>query len=59
MNITNKEKELLLEALEDLMYKLSLELEEFKGRPLTARRKELTNKQKALEALQNDISNIY
>ncbi len=47
---------LLLEALEDKMYKLSLQLNEMKGQALTERRKELTKKQKKLEELQHLIS---
>lgn len=58
MTIDNKFRPLLLEALEDLMYKLSLQLEELKGGPLTEERKELTNKQVKLEELQHIISSM-
>ena len=51
-----KHKDVLLEALEELMYKLSLELNELKGGPLDKRRKELTQKQQSIEQLQHDIS---
>ena len=51
-----KHKDVLLEALEELMYKLSLELNELKGGPLDKRRKELTQKQQSIERLQHDIS---
>ena len=51
-----KYQPLLLEALEELMYKLSLQLNETKGDPLTQRRKELTKKQKNIEELQHKIS---
>ncbi|MEQ8423256.1 MAG: hypothetical protein RIA63_01010 [Cyclobacteriaceae bacterium] len=51
-----KYKELLLEALEELMYKLSLELDNLKGEPLTRARKELTQKQNQIEELQHLIS---
>lgn len=47
---------ILLEALEDLMYKLSLQLEDLKGGPLDKRRKELTQKQASVEKLQHIIS---
>ena len=49
-------KSLMLEALEELMYKLSLQLEEKKGQPLDKHRKELTEKQKEVEKLQHLIS---
>ncbi|MEQ9164679.1 MAG: hypothetical protein RLO12_00360 [Fulvivirga sp.] len=56
MRIDQKYQALLLEALEELMYKLSLELANLKGEPLTKVRKDLTNKQKEIEALQHLIS---
>lgn len=56
MEIDSKNKDLLLEALEELMYKLSLQLDDLKGRPMDKRRKELTDKQKAIEKLQHEIS---
>jgi len=37
------------------MYKISLELNSMKGGPLTAERKKLTSKQKALEEVQHLI----
>ena len=58
MEIDNKYQALLLEAMEDLMYKISLELERMKGQPLTSKRKQLTNKQKEIEELQHLISNL-
>ena len=58
MLIEPKHKPLLLEALEDLMYKLSLQLENLKGGPLTKERKELTEKQAMLEELQHLISGM-
>ena len=56
INIDIKHQSLLLEALEELMYKLSLELNDLKGGPLDKRRKELTSKQKVVEQLQHEIS---
>ena len=56
MTIDPKYKSILLEALEDLMYKLSLQLEGLKGGPLTNERKELTEKQAMIEELQHLIS---
>ncbi len=56
MMIDSKYKPLLLEALEDMMYKLSLQLEDLKGGPLTKERKELTDKQSTIEELQHIIS---
>jgi hypothetical protein len=55
-NIDSKYKPLLLEAIEELMYKLSLQLEYLKGKPLTKERKGLTEKQAMLEELQHLIS---
>lgn len=56
MNVDPKHKPILLEALEDMMYKLSLQLDIFKGKPLTNERKELTKKQELIEELQHLIS---
>lgn len=56
MTIDPKYKPTLLEALEDMMYKLSLQQEQHKGKPLTAERKKLTAKQNAIEELQHIIS---
>lgn len=56
MEIDKKYQTLLLEALEDLMYKLSLQLEDHKGGPLDQERKALTHKQELLEELQHLIS---
>lgn len=55
MTIDDQHRELLLEAIEDLMYKVSLELNELKGQPMTAKRKRLTDKQKKLEKLQHQV----
>jgi hypothetical protein len=56
MNVDPKHKAILLEALEDMMYKLSLELDALKGKPLTKERKALTKKQELIEELQHLIS---
>ena len=56
LEIDSKYSPLILEALEELMYKLSLQLEELKGKPLDKWRKELTEKQSAIEELQHLIS---
>jgi hypothetical protein len=56
MEINTKYKTVLLEALEDMMYKLSMQLNELKGGPLTKERKELSAKQKQVEELQHVIS---
>lgn len=56
MNVDPKHKAVLLEALEDMMYKLSLQLEALNGQPLTAERKALTKKQELIEELQHLIS---
>ena len=46
---------LLLEAVQELMYKVSLQLENHKGQALSQERKKLTKKQKLLEELQHQI----
>lgn len=51
-----KHKPILLEALEDMMYKLSIQLEDHKGGPLDKERKELTQKQSIVEQIQHTIS---
>ena len=51
-----KFKPILLESLEDMMYKVSLQLEEFKGQPLDQKRTDLTQKQLLIEELQHIIS---
>ena len=56
MEIPDKYQAILLEALEDLMYKLSLELNPMKGLPLTKERKRLTKKQSDVEDLQHLVS---
>ncbi|MFZ1806283.1 MAG: hypothetical protein WAU36_03620 [Cyclobacteriaceae bacterium] len=56
IKVDQKYRPLLLEALEELMYKLSLELANLKGEPLTKTRKGLTKKQEEIEALQHLIS---
>ena len=56
LNIDPKYKPILLEALEEMMYKLSLQLDNLKGGPLTKERKELTDKQFMVEELQHQIS---
>lgn len=57
-NIEAKYKPILLEALEDMMYKLSVQLDGLKGGPLTKERKELTEKQSLLEELQHVVSTM-
>ncbi len=46
---------LILEAIEELLYKIALRLEELKGGPMTGERRELTKKQRALEELQHQL----
>ena len=56
LTIDPKYKSILLEALEEMMYKLSLQLNDLKGGPLTKERTELTDKQNMVEELQHQIS---
>ncbi len=51
-----KYQPILLEAIEELMYKISLQLDDMKGGPLDRPRKELTQKQHELEKIQHIIS---
>ena len=46
----------LLEALNDQLYKVSLELNALKGQPLTNKRKELSRKQRLLEEVRDLVS---
>ncbi|MBZ0245047.1 MAG: hypothetical protein K8H85_03785, partial [Cyclobacteriaceae bacterium] len=55
IKIDQKYQALLLEAVEELMYKVSLELANLKGEPLTKIRKDLTRKQEEIETLQRLI----
>lgn len=56
ISIDAKNKKLLLEALEELMYKLSLQLSDLKGGPMDKQRRALTAKQEQIEKLQHEIS---
>jgi len=56
--IDEKYKPILLEVLSDYLYKVSLELNELKGKPLTKRRKELSKKQRYMEELRNELSSV-
>jgi hypothetical protein len=56
LQLDPKYKPLLLEALEDLMYKISMEQEKLKGKPMNKQRKELNKKQEYVEELQHLVS---
>lgn len=56
LQLNQKYKPILLESLEDLMYKTSLQLEELKGQPMSTNRQKLTDKQMLIEELQHLIS---
>ncbi|NNE30594.1 MAG: hypothetical protein HKN16_13220 [Saprospiraceae bacterium] len=56
IEIDPKFKGVLLEALQESMYKLSLDLSKMKGEPLTSNRRELSKKQALLEELQHIIT---
>ena len=47
---------LMLETLEESLYKVAMEMESLKGGPMTAERKKLDKKQKELEEIQHKIS---
>ena len=56
LQLDPKYKPLLLEALEDLMYKISMEQEKLKGQPMNKQRKALNKKQETAEELQHLVS---
>jgi hypothetical protein len=50
------EVSILLEALEDLLYKLAMEMNQFKGGPMSSGRQKIDKKQSFAEELQHRIS---
>lgn len=56
IKVSEKYKDLMLEAIEESLYRIALNMEELKGGPMTAARKKLVKKQKSLESLQHEIS---
>ncbi len=56
IQIPEKFKDLILETIEEALYKIALDMEGLKGGPMTPQRKKLDKKQKELEALQHKIS---
>lgn len=56
IQIDEKYKTVLIEALDDHLYKVSLELNKLKGQPLTSRRKELSKKQRLLEEVRGMLT---
>lgn len=57
ISIDAKNKKLLLEALEELMYKLSLQLSDLKGGPMDKQRKALTPNKNKLKSF--NIKSLY
>jgi len=55
-NIEEKDKTILREALEDLQFKVSLELEKYKGMPYNMERKGLTERQFRIESLLHQLN---
>ena len=51
-----KYRSVILEALDDYLYKVSMELNELKGHAMNNRRKELTKKQRLIEDLRRDLN---
>ena len=49
--IDQNEKLLLISALEEMLYSIALDMDNFKGQPMNAERKKLTKKQKQVEDL--------
>ncbi len=56
ISIEEKYKDIVKEALGEYLYKISLELNEMKGKAMTNRRKELTKKQRLLEEVRSNFS---
>ena len=52
------EVSILLEALEDLLYKLAMEMNRFKGGPMSPGRQKIDKKQNSAEELQHRISQL-
>lgn len=55
ISIDEKYRPVLIEVLNDYLYKVSLELNELKGQPLTKKRKELSKKQRLIEELRSSL----
>lgn len=51
LEIDEDEKHLLVSALEEMLYSIALEMDNFKGGPMNAERKKLSEKQKQVEDL--------
>lgn len=56
MEIPDKYRKITVEALGDLMYRVSLDLSKLKGQPLTRERKRLTKKQRDIEDILHLLS---
>jgi hypothetical protein len=56
IQIPEKYGQLLLESIEESLYKIALDMDQLKGGPMTPERKKLDKRQKALEELQHEIS---
>lgn len=56
MEISDKYRNIVVQALGDLMYRVSLDLSKLKGQPLTRERKQLTKKQRDIEDLLHLLS---
>ena len=55
LKVDSKYYTVLREALDDYLYKVSLELNDLKGHTMNNRRKELTRKQRLIEELRNKL----
>lgn len=55
ISIDEKYRPVLIEVLNDYLYKVSLELNELKGQPMTKKRKELSKKQRLIEELRSSL----
>ncbi len=52
------EVSILLEAIEDLLYKLAIELNHYKGGPMSSARQKIYKKQNSAEELQPRVSRL-
>ena len=56
IKVDSKYKSVVLEALDDYLYKVSIQLNELKGHAMNNRRKELTKKQRLIEELRSRLN---
>ena len=58
LEISQKEKQVLISALEEMLYSIAIEMDNFKGGPMTGDRQKLSEKQKLVEDLLYKIDQL-